>query len=116
MVANKECVECAGLCRSLTVFIKGKPVKVDYYVLPVAACPLVLGVQWLATLGTIETDYSTLTMNFKQDGQIHTFHGLRLQGIEVLTTKDLCGVQGLGKYGTAFSCNISHWQLKIILN
>ncbi|KAH7528667.1 hypothetical protein FEM48_Zijuj05G0096400 [Ziziphus jujuba var. spinosa] len=53
MVANKEKVECAGLCQALTIKIQG--------------------VQWLATLGPIETDYSKLTMMFKQEGKTHTF-------------------------------------------
>ncbi|KAH7517610.1 hypothetical protein FEM48_Zijuj09G0083100 [Ziziphus jujuba var. spinosa] len=47
MVANKERIECAGLCHALTMKIQGCPVTADYYVLPVAACPVVLGVEWL---------------------------------------------------------------------
>lgn len=58
MVANKECIECAGLCCGLMMTIQGCPVVADYYVLPVAACPLVLGVQWLATLEPVKTDYA----------------------------------------------------------
>ncbi|KAH7513106.1 hypothetical protein FEM48_Zijuj12G0161300 [Ziziphus jujuba var. spinosa] len=65
MVANKERVECAGLCHALTLHIQGCPIIVDYYVLPVAACLIVLGVQWLATFGPLETDYGRLTMTFK---------------------------------------------------
>ncbi|RVW85307.1 hypothetical protein CK203_045593 [Vitis vinifera] len=45
MVANREKIECAGQCRSLTLTIQGYSVTADYYILPVAACQLVLGVQ-----------------------------------------------------------------------
>jgi hypothetical protein len=44
MVANREKIECAGQCHDLTLIIQGLPVTTDYYILPVAACQLVLGV------------------------------------------------------------------------
>ncbi|KAH7533312.1 hypothetical protein FEM48_Zijuj04G0117500 [Ziziphus jujuba var. spinosa] len=96
MVANKEEVECVGLCQALTIKIQGICLTTDYYILPVAAYPLVLGVQWLATLIPIETDYSKLTMMFKQEGKTHTFHGINKKGIEVLTIKDLYRLHDIG--------------------
>lgn len=48
--------------------IQGCPITADYYILPVAACPLVLGMLWLATLGPIKADYAQLTMSFAKDG------------------------------------------------
>lgn len=47
--------------------IQGTIIEVEFYVIPMAACLLVLRVQWLATLGPIETDYSKLQMSFKQN-------------------------------------------------
>lgn len=44
MVTNKEKIEYASQCQSVTVHVQGCPVKADFYVLPVVACPLVLGV------------------------------------------------------------------------
>jgi len=64
MVANKEKIEYGGRCLGLPLDIQGFQTKADFYVLPMAACPLVLGVHWLATLGPIETDYKKLTMSF----------------------------------------------------
>ena len=76
-VANGEKIDCVGLCPSLTINIQGQPLIADYYVLPVAACQVVLGVQWLTTLGPIEMDYSRLTMTFTKGGKTCTFHGLK---------------------------------------
>lgn len=73
MVANQEKIECVGQCQALTIIIQGYSITTDYYVLSVAACQLVLGVQWLETLGPIETDYKQLTMTFKVGGVLHTF-------------------------------------------
>lgn len=63
----------------------------NFYVLPVVTCPIVLGVQWLATIGPIETNYSNLMMKFQQRVSC-LFQGLRYMGIEALTEKDCEGV------------------------
>ena len=76
MVANREKIECAGQCRAFILAIQGLLVTVNYYILPIAACQLVLGVQWLTTLGPIKTDYKQLTMTFNMAGTSHTFQGL----------------------------------------
>ena len=44
MVANREKIECEGQCRAVALNIQGLAVIADYYVLPVAACQIVLGV------------------------------------------------------------------------
>ena len=77
IVANQERIECMGQCPGLMLTIQGIPVTIDYYILPVAACQVVLGVQWLETLGPIESDYKALTMSFKLEGAKHTLHGVR---------------------------------------
>jgi hypothetical protein len=61
-VANGEKIDCTGLCPSLTIMIQGQIVTADYFILPVAACPVVLGVWWLATLGSVKTNYKRLTV------------------------------------------------------
>ncbi|KAK9225705.1 hypothetical protein WN943_010749 [Citrus x changshan-huyou] len=68
----------------------------NYYILPVAACQLVLGVQWLETLGPIETYYKKLTMTFRKGEGIHTFRGMEQAGIEALTGKHFLNLQGTG--------------------
>lgn len=77
MVANKDKNNCAGWCKGLTMNIQGCPITADYYILPVAACPLVLGMLWLATLGPIKADYAQLTMSFAKDGLWHVFKSLQ---------------------------------------
>ncbi|KAL5854391.1 hypothetical protein ACOSQ4_004193 [Xanthoceras sorbifolium] len=48
-VGNKEIIECTGRCLGLSLTIQGFIVRADFYVLPVAACQAVLGVQCLET-------------------------------------------------------------------
>ena len=44
VVVNKEKIECARLCKGLAIVIQGCPIVADFYVLLVAACPMVLGI------------------------------------------------------------------------
>lgn len=43
---------------------------VDLFVVPLCGAEIVLGVQWMKSLGPILTNYETLTMTFIKDGQI----------------------------------------------
>ena len=75
-VVNREKIKCAGMCQRLTMNIQRCVIITDYYVFPVAACPFVLEVQWLAILGPIETDYSKLMMQFQNEGNYQIFQGI----------------------------------------
>lgn len=96
MVANGEKIKCAGRCLGLTILVQGQTIRADFYVLPVAACQAVLGVQWLETLGPIETDYRKLTMTFHRDGVARTLQGLTRSPPAALRDKELLSLEGLG--------------------
>ena len=94
MVGYREKIDCSGCCLELTLVIQDHPIQADFYVLLVVACQAVLGVQWLETLGPIETDYRKLTMSFNHDGQPRTFHGLQQPSLTPLTNKELLHMTG----------------------
>lgn len=76
MVAFGDKLECSGRCVSLTLHIQNCVVKTNFYVLSIVACQVVLGVQWLQILGSIEIDNSKLTMAFNLGGKSHVLQGL----------------------------------------
>lgn len=47
----------------------------DLFVLPLSSAELVLGVQWLKSLGPVLTDHDKLTLTFVRDGYVIQFHG-----------------------------------------
>ena len=98
MVSNREKINCNGQCQALTLNIQGQTVTTDYYILPVIACQLVLGVQWLETLGPIEMDFKRLTVSYKKHGGTYTLQGLKQADIGVLTNKEFHGLQGVGYF------------------
>ncbi|KAH7537862.1 hypothetical protein FEM48_Zijuj03G0138200 [Ziziphus jujuba var. spinosa] len=68
----------------------------DFYVLPVAACHAVLGVQWLVTLGPVEMDYKALTIKLTKDGTVYQFQGNKPEGLKELSAKGLHLLDGIG--------------------
>ncbi|XP_074352969.1 uncharacterized protein LOC141692108 [Apium graveolens] len=94
VVANREKLSCVGRVTGLTILIQGNKITTDFFVLPIAACPLVLGVQLFKTLGPIEIDFQNFTLGFRQGDTTHKLQ--RLQGTELTALKpsELMGMQG----------------------
>lgn len=61
-----------------------------------AAYQAVLGVQWLETLGLIETDYKKLSMSFTQADRIHILKGMTSLKLAPLSEKELLHLSGMG--------------------
>ncbi|XP_042952144.1 uncharacterized protein K02A2.6-like [Carya illinoinensis] len=78
-VANGQCLSSAGMCNAVKVKMQGTSFKTSLYLLDLAGCDVVLGVQWLETLGPITWDFSKLLMSFRQEGKLIELQGLRLK-------------------------------------
>ncbi|KAF5475612.1 hypothetical protein F2P56_007404, partial [Juglans regia] len=78
-VANGAVVETLGSCDEIDTRIQGVCFKPSYFVLPLAGCDGVLGIQWLASLGSINWNFSALQMQFQWEGKSVWFKGLQLQ-------------------------------------
>ena len=64
LVGNGNKVQSTYVCRDVVVQVQGRAFMVDLHVLPLCGADVVLGVQWLKSLGPVLTDYNTLTMKW----------------------------------------------------
>jgi hypothetical protein len=64
VVANGDQVESSGICRGLGITIFYEPFDVDCYAIPLGGFDVVLGVQWLSTLGPSLWDFNNITLSF----------------------------------------------------
>jgi hypothetical protein len=65
VVANGEKINSKGQCRKVQVWIQGTLFTLEFYLLPLVGYDVVVGVQWLRTLGLIMWDFSKLHMSFR---------------------------------------------------
>ncbi|XP_066323873.1 uncharacterized protein [Miscanthus floridulus] len=68
-VANGEKIQCPGVLRQAPITIDGEAFHVDLFVMPLAGYDLVLGTQWMVTLGPITWDFTARTMSFSRQGK-----------------------------------------------
>ncbi|KAJ4977450.1 hypothetical protein NE237_002556 [Protea cynaroides] len=66
LVGNGTTLQSEGIVRQLPVQFHSYNTVVDALVLPIVGADLVLGVQWLSTLGPVTFDYQKLSMQFKE--------------------------------------------------
>lgn len=75
LVGNGEELKCSSICPQVPLQMGPNQFLVDLYVLPISGAELVLGVQWLKTLGPVLTDYNHLTMHFIKRGRGNSISG-----------------------------------------
>jgi hypothetical protein len=68
-VANGERLQSYGVCKATPVHIQGEEFVMDCYTLPLEGFDVILGVQWLKSLGPIVWDFATLSMAFLRHGR-----------------------------------------------
>jgi hypothetical protein len=76
-IANGQEVTSPGKCSDLSLRMQGTEFVVGLYILPMAGCDVVLGIQWLKLLGPILWDFATLSMEFVYARQKCALKGLQ---------------------------------------
>jgi len=76
VIANGDRVACRGLARDVALCIAGSFFTVDSYTIPLDCYDMVLGVQFLRTLGSILWDFDDLCMAFWHHGQRILWKGI----------------------------------------
>lgn len=74
-VASGEELSSPGICAQTQILIQGIPIAVDLYILPLEGYDIVLGTQWLRTLGPIVWDFEKLLMAFNLGKEQVIFQG-----------------------------------------
>ncbi|GJX40716.1 putative mitochondrial protein [Tanacetum coccineum] len=69
--------------------IQGVMFTTDVMLLPLGGCELVLGVQWLSTLGTIQWNFKDLVMQFHYEGQKVILRGTHQAELVWITGKKM---------------------------
>jgi len=84
MIANGGTLPCKGKCHNVCISIGDYNLHFDMFALPLSRCDVVLGAQWLCTLGPILWDFAELWMQFSDNGKKHTLKGLQLGSLSII--------------------------------
>ena len=75
-VANGATIKTKDVCLDVKVVMQGHIFSVNLNALPLGDCELVLGIQWLRTLGLIQSDFLAMSMQFLHLGTTVTLFGM----------------------------------------
>ncbi|XP_062118280.1 uncharacterized protein LOC133831890 [Humulus lupulus] len=68
-MGNGNSLLCSKICHGVELILQGHQFSVDLYILPIWGLDVVLGMQWLQTLGPCIHDHKALTMEFNWQGK-----------------------------------------------
>jgi hypothetical protein len=74
-VTNGERLQSYGACKATNVLIQGENFIMNCYALPLEGFDVILGIQWLKSLGPIVWDFTALMMAFVHEGRTVHFVG-----------------------------------------
>ena len=79
-VANGETVYGEGSIEAVPLLMQGNIYSIEFYILTLGGCDVVLGVHWLRTLGPILWDFTKLQMEFTWLGMQQKLQGMVTNG------------------------------------
>ena len=68
-VADGTIIKTLGSCHGVNITLQGHRFVLDFNVLHLGGCEVILGTQWLSTLGVISWNFQLLTMEFLHLGK-----------------------------------------------
>ena len=101
-MGNGEELQCHQICLDVPVNIQDHAFTVDFHVLPICGADVVLGVQWLKSLGHVLTDYTSLTMKFIYAGKLIELTGERNKNMEQISPSQLRRLMHTGNTSSYF--------------
>jgi hypothetical protein len=85
-IANGGSMKCGGHCENVHLQIGDYHLKSHMFAIDMGGCDIVLGADWLRTLGPILMDFKELTMKFDQEGHQYKFQGITIGSPEVTSS------------------------------
>jgi hypothetical protein len=84
MIANGGSMKCGGIWENVCLQIGKYHMKYHMFSIDMGGCGIVLGAEWIRTLGPILMDFKELTMQFNQESQQFKFQGITTGSLEII--------------------------------
>jgi hypothetical protein len=99
MIANGGSMKCGGICENVCLQIGQYHMKYHMFAIDMGGCDIVLGAEWIRTLGPILMDFKELTMQFHQEGQQYKFQDITIGSSEIISSHRMEKMLKKGHFG-----------------
>jgi hypothetical protein len=86
MIVNGGSMKCGGHCENVHLQIGEYHLKSHIFYIDMGICDIVLGAEWIRTLGPILMDFKEFTMQFDQKGQQYKFQGIIVGSPDIISS------------------------------
>jgi hypothetical protein len=80
-------MKCGVQCENVKLQMGDYHLKTHMFSIVIGGCDIVLGVEWLRTLGPITMDYIELYMSLTQKANPYTLRGLQVESERIMFPK-----------------------------
>ncbi|CAL5340382.1 unnamed protein product [Camellia sinensis] len=84
LVADGTKLMSTAICKGFRWEMQGTEFQADMRILQLKGCDMVLGIQWLATLGPVKWDFKNLSMEFQLNDRRHVLRGGKKEELTVI--------------------------------
>ncbi|KAE9594889.1 putative nucleotidyltransferase, Ribonuclease H [Lupinus albus] len=74
-VGDGHHIKCQGKCSNLKLLVQQLEVSQDFYLFALKGVDVVLGLEWLSSLGEVKADFGRMRLTLKKEGTIMTIEG-----------------------------------------
>jgi hypothetical protein len=94
-----------GRCENVKLQMGDYHMKTHMFSISMGGCDIVLGMEWLRTLGPITMDYQELYMSFTQESHPYTLRGLQVGSPEIISSHRMEKLLKKGHHGVISQFN-----------
>ncbi|XP_074297152.1 uncharacterized protein LOC141627838 [Silene latifolia] len=98
-VANGETLVTTEVCKGFTWQLHGMEFSTDVMIVPLGGCEMVLGVQWLSSLGPVVWDFDKLRMEFMFQGKKVVLRGVTNGDLRWISGRSEVDMEKGSKFG-----------------
>ncbi|KAD4585722.1 hypothetical protein E3N88_23323 [Mikania micrantha] len=75
-IGNGDVIRCSRVCKQLPIQINDLKIVEDFHLFSIGGADLVLGIQWLSTLNTVQANWKDMSMVFTIEGKRYKLQGV----------------------------------------
>eukprot|EP00253_Pinus_taeda_P029380 PITA_29380 len=104
-IADGGTMKCEGHYENVKLQMGDYQLKTHMFAIHMGGCDIVLGADWLRTLGPITMDFQELYMSFKQKNYTHTLRGLQAGTPSIISSHRMEKLLKKGNHGVVAQFN-----------